>query len=327
MNTEAFISILIPMYNAVKTIERCLDSLCRQNPQVFEIMIIDDGSTDISYEVVQQYSRQFSYIHLYKQSNQGVAKTRQNLVAHAHGKYILFCDADDYLEQDAISNIYRCIIDVENKKLNIGAYIFGYNLVRKNGKRTIKRRNLRCGAYGKEVYSRYHVKGVSDLYWSALWNKCYRRDLCFKFDIHFEDQMEDIMFNIDYISQCDCIYISDIVVYNYVQIGESLTRSKKIDNEKSILETCASYNKLKEKTMKVYPREEKSTMKSMYYYYYNLNSRAIKLGNENVLNVVGGEYKEVKSALGIGKYYIELRAVIQHFESNIKSRLRLWLHR
>ena len=139
--------------------------------------------------------------------------------------------------------------------------------------------------------------------------------------------MEDIMFNIDYISQCDCIYTSDIVIYNYVQIGESLTRSKKIDNEKSILEACASYNKLKEKTMKAYPREEKTIMESMYYYYYNLNSRAMKLGNENALNVVKERNREVKSALGIGKYYIELRAVIQHFESNIKSRLRLWLHR
>lgn len=325
MNTEVAISILIPMYNAAQTIKRCLDSLCIQYPQVFEIVIIDDGSIDKSYEIVHHYSKRYTYIRLYKQSNQGIAKTRQNLINYAQGEYILFCDADDYLEHDAVYTIYKLIHDTMDESLNIGTYIFGYNLIRKNGKRTIKRRFLSNGFHEKKEYSRQHIKGVSDLYWSVLWNKCYRRDLCSKLKIRFEELMEDVMFNIDYISRCESIYISDKVIYNYVQIGESITRSNKIDNEKSIIAALNTYNELQKKIKEGYPTEEKTIMECMYYYYKCLCFRAKKACNENVRKLVLKNCNEVKSTLGHKCYYVELKFVIRQIENNIKNRLRRWL--
>lgn len=326
MNTEIIISILIPMYNAAQTIQRCLDSLCMQYPQVFEILIIDDGSNDKSYEIVEYYSKQHTYIRLYKQSNQGVAKTRQNLIDYAYGKYILFCDADDYLEQDAVYTIYNLIHETMDKGLNVGMYIFGYNLIRKSGKRIIKRRFLPDGFFQKNEYSRQHIKGVPDLYWSALWNKCYRKDLCSKLEIQFEELLEDVMFNIDYISGCESIYISDKVLYNYVQIGESLTRSKKVDDEKSIFAALNAYNELYKKISKGYPKEEKIITECMYHYYKALYLRAEEKSNENICQLVRERYDEIQSSLGCKLYNVKLKAIIRQIENKLKNRLRDWLH-
>ena len=93
------LSIIIPIYNAEKTLKKCIDSVLRQKDEDIEIVLINDGSTDLSDKIVQEYKeknpKDISY---YKKKNTGVADTRNYGIKKAKGKYILFLDADDYLD-------------------------------------------------------------------------------------------------------------------------------------------------------------------------------------------------------------------------------------
>jgi len=97
------LSILIPVYNAERFIERCLNSLIIQDidKNQYEIIVYNDGSTDNSLELIENYSKEHANVVFYSHENQGVVATRNKLLKHAKGTYIYFLDADDYLEHNS----------------------------------------------------------------------------------------------------------------------------------------------------------------------------------------------------------------------------------
>jgi len=101
------LSVLIPVYNAERFIERCLNSLIIQDldKNEYEIIIINDGSTDNSLEIVENYSKEHANVVFYSHENQGVVATRNKLLKHAKGTYIYFLDADDYLAHNSFGVI------------------------------------------------------------------------------------------------------------------------------------------------------------------------------------------------------------------------------
>lgn len=99
------ISVIIPVYNAEKTIIRCVKSICKQSYQNIEIILIDDGSSDKSYEICKKLSYQDSRIHVYRQKNKGVSSARNNGINQAKGKYICFVDSDDWVSEDHLENL------------------------------------------------------------------------------------------------------------------------------------------------------------------------------------------------------------------------------
>lgn len=102
------ISIVVPMYNREKTIKRCLDSLLLQNIKGIEILVIDDGSTDNSAQIIKEYQKKFpNRINYIYKENTGVADTRNFGIKSAKGKYILFVDSDDYIEFDLLQKIEK----------------------------------------------------------------------------------------------------------------------------------------------------------------------------------------------------------------------------
>ena len=93
------LSVIIPVYNAEKTLKKCMESVLKQKDEDLEIVIINDGSTDASDKIIQEYKeKNQKTISYYKKKNTGVADTRNYGVKKAKGKYILFLDADDYLD-------------------------------------------------------------------------------------------------------------------------------------------------------------------------------------------------------------------------------------
>ena len=116
------ISILIPAYQAEKTIERCLLSIENQTNKDFEIIVIDDGSTDHTYSICEKCKHDTRF-RLYKQSNVGVAETRQRLLSLAKGKYIQFVDADDWVEIDMIEKL-STILKTEDYDIIVSDYIY-----------------------------------------------------------------------------------------------------------------------------------------------------------------------------------------------------------
>ena len=91
------ISIIIPVYNAEKYLKCCLDSILNQSYKNLEIIIINDGSTDNSLKVIEEYKKNDNRIILISQKNQGVSKSRNNGLELATGDYIMFIDPDDWI--------------------------------------------------------------------------------------------------------------------------------------------------------------------------------------------------------------------------------------
>ena len=102
------VSLIVPMYNMERRIKKCLDSLLVQNIKGIQILIVDDGSTDGSAEIIKEYQRRFPnrIDYIYKE-NTGVADTRNFAIKEAKGEYILFVDSDDYIEFDLLQNLER----------------------------------------------------------------------------------------------------------------------------------------------------------------------------------------------------------------------------
>lgn len=107
------VSILIPAYNAAAFLPKCLDSVLNQTYQDLQIVIVDDGSKDNSLEVCREYAAKDSRIEYYEQENRGVASTRNHLLKLIKGDYVLFVDADDWIELDMVEHL--CGLAVKDK--------------------------------------------------------------------------------------------------------------------------------------------------------------------------------------------------------------------
>ena len=97
------ISVIVPVYNAEKWLRRCVDSILAQTFTDFELLLIDDGSTDGSPAICDEYAQRDSRIKVFYQKNSGVSAARNSGLDHARGEWILFVDADDYLYEDVVS--------------------------------------------------------------------------------------------------------------------------------------------------------------------------------------------------------------------------------
>lgn len=106
MNSHPDISIIIPIYNSASTIQACIESIMQQDFSGWEVIVIDDGSTDESYKICQELSYKDKRIITFQQLHKGVSEARNLGISKAHGKHICFVDADDTIETDYLSSLY-----------------------------------------------------------------------------------------------------------------------------------------------------------------------------------------------------------------------------
>ena len=122
------ISVIIPVYNVEKYLCECLDSIVNQTLKDIEIICVNDGSTDNSLSILQEYASKDERIKIIDKENQGQGYARKIGLDNATGKYILFCDSDDKYEPN---NAFKVLID-EATKLNVDILLFGINFWYKN---------------------------------------------------------------------------------------------------------------------------------------------------------------------------------------------------
>jgi len=116
------ISIIIPVYNAGKTIEKCVESILHNDYSDCEIILINDGSTDDSWKILEGYGKKYpDRMKIFNQENQGVAKTRNFGISLATAEYVMFIDCDDWIENDYLE---KFVTEIETKNLDmvIGGY-------------------------------------------------------------------------------------------------------------------------------------------------------------------------------------------------------------
>ena len=116
------VSIVIPVYNVERYIERCLTSVIRQSISDIEILVIDDGSTDRSKDIALKYQKEDSRVHVYSIKNSGVSAARNAGLKVADGDFLMFLDADDVLYPNAIEKMYKKIT-ADNDLMAVGCHL------------------------------------------------------------------------------------------------------------------------------------------------------------------------------------------------------------
>lgn len=106
-------SFIVPVYNTSKYLKKCLDSLVKQTFKDFEIIIVNDGSTDNSSNIISKYQDTYKNIKVINQKNEGLSMARNNGVKEANGEYLIFIDSDDYVEKNLLKEVDKEIKDAE----------------------------------------------------------------------------------------------------------------------------------------------------------------------------------------------------------------------
>lgn len=219
------ISVIIPVYNGEKYINRCVDSVLSQknfNLDEIEIFLINDGSKDSSYKIILEYFKKYpSIVNIIDQENVGVAKTRNKGIELATGKYIMFIDQDDYIDNDYCRVFYD---EIDNNKLDI--VVGGYKRPNEYGK------NIRIVRQPNTEYSKkYKI--------SAAWAKIHRLNYLKKNNIRFYDNNygEDIIFTMNENNKTNKIKGINYIGYNWFWNSESVsnTSQRGLKNDIKIL--------------------------------------------------------------------------------------------
>lgn len=166
------ISVVIAAYNVGKYLEKCLDSILTQTYPAFEIIVVDDGSTDNTGLICDQYASAYPQIKAIHQKNQGVSAARNAALDNAHGEYISVVDSDDYLKPNMYETLIQGII-----KYDAELIVCNYDNVSEDGKTITK---LKKYARDECVSPREALQWLDgEHYWTYVnpWNKLYKREL------------------------------------------------------------------------------------------------------------------------------------------------------
>lgn len=204
------ISIIVPIYNTEAYLKDCLSSIESQTYSNIEVILVNDGSTDNSYNIARLFCENDARFQLVSQNNSGVAAAREKGLRLAQGEYIIHADSDDLMTERAIEYLYRSIVE-NGSNIAVGAYI----KQNKVGEETVKH-------FAAEKDS-FTMKVLSGEYRAILWNKLIKRELCK--DISFNkdiDYMEDTLFLLKVLSK-DNVKISLVneIIYFYRRVDTS----------------------------------------------------------------------------------------------------------
>lgn len=218
-------SIIIPVYNAASTITRTVNVLKELDNNNFEVILVNDGSTDDTKNVLNQAISSDSRFKVLDKNNQGPGIARNYGIEHAQGEYLLFFDADDYPEK-TILNDYAKIISV-HAELDLIISSFTFRTLDK--KQIADEKKYLVNEYVYETNKEF----LADMYelmnqqlMYVVWNKCYRRDIIQKYAIRFKNyhSCEDRIFNLDYYKYCAKVVMNPKIEYIYeFEGGQGIT--------------------------------------------------------------------------------------------------------
>lgn len=221
-----FVSIIVPVYNAKKTLSRCLDSVLAQTYQAFEVIVVDDGSMDGSSELCDQYAMKDSRVGVFHQSNSGVSRARNKGLDEAKGEYVTFVDSDDYLSPYFLSKLVSV-----NRGFDL--VVGGYTCVENKKQNLIRLEN--CACRDKDSISAYLSKYLDTLSLRTPWAKLFRLALINRLSLRFDERLhfgEDTLFVYSFLlaaGRIKCIESSDYF-YQY-SIDWSRRYVRRIENQ------------------------------------------------------------------------------------------------
>ncbi len=202
------ITVVVPVYNAEKYLERCLESIMRQSFQDFELICINDCSSDSSQKILECYGKNYpdKVKVLVNEINLGPGKTKKRGLLQAHGRYVMFVDSDDYIKEDYLETYFACM-----EKTDVDIVI---------------------GGYVRDIDGKLKEHKVSESVWSLVtyptaWAKMFKKD--FLIDNHVETSdiryVEDIYFSMSVYYHNTSYVVMDYAGYYYYLNPKSITGS------------------------------------------------------------------------------------------------------
>jgi glycosyltransferase involved in cell wall biosynthesis len=211
-NNYPKVSLIIPVYNTEKYLRKCLDSVINQTFKSIEIICIDDGSTDESLSILNEYAKKDERFIVLTQKNQKLGAARNAGLDRACGKYIMFLDADDWLELDAVESLYKAM---ENSKSDIA--LGNCKVVTENEKLFARAASFqKYYDEHKKPEGQHNFDGNFTAYRSAAWCKLYRKNIIDTYNMKFPEKLiqEDEAWHWYYFSVIDNVYSVDKILYN-----------------------------------------------------------------------------------------------------------------
>lgn len=220
------VSIVVPIYNSEEYLDHCIESIIAQSYTQFELLLLDDGSTDRSLDICKKWEMADQRIIVCSKENSGVSATRNLGIRKSTGDYILFVDSDDYLSKDYLLNMMKVITTMGEDVWPVSGYDFvggePFYIIEKNHKSEMQ--EISQGIM--EVFNN-HLLNVP-------FNKLYHKKTLLEYDIKFREEIslgEDLFFNIDYLKTCKIkgVVILDNNIYFY-RVGNVNSLSNKYDD-------------------------------------------------------------------------------------------------
>lgn len=249
------LSIIVPIYNGEEYLEKCIDSILIQSYKDFELILVDDGSTDASLSICERYAEADSRVVVYHKENGGLVSARKSGLSLAKGEYIGFVDCDDYIDDDMYSNLMQHAVD-NGSDIVASGIIYDNVFSRKESLNCIKK-----GSYDKKlikdeiipkmlIYSGFVNYGIIP----GVVTKVFKRSVLEKALPNVDDDItigEDVAITAYSIMNCNSLSVIDSASYHYIQYENSMVRvfnPKRIEKIEKLYECiskidCEAYQK------------------------------------------------------------------------------------
>lgn len=215
------ISVIVPVYNVEKHLEKCIKSILCQSYTNIELILVDDGSKDNSGAICDNFASEDSRVRVIHKANAGVAAARNTGILEKKGDFYCFVDSDDIVHPNYILNLYK-IIKEHNADISMSSYLYAWDDGKKKRTRNAEYPDNHIftdtgrEALGKMLYSK--------IYAPACYSKLFRSS---KINVHFPPYAigEDMLAAVDYLMQADKVVMSNEPHYYYMQHEESVMHS------------------------------------------------------------------------------------------------------
>lgn len=256
------VSIIVPVYNAQKTIRRCIESILKQDFTDIEVIALDDGSTDASPDILDDYEEADPRVRAIHKTNSGVSNTRNLGLDLARGTYVQFLDADDWITPEATRLLVR------GMESNDADMVIA-NFYRVIGERAAIKGDIDSPTViTREEYADHMSEAPADFYYGVLWNKLYKRSIIEANHLRMDpkiDWSEDFIFNLEYVLHTDRIYPLQTPIYYYVKTAGSLVQGSDFGQMVQMKLTVVQY--YRDFYKKVYDPGSDATRKPQVYRY------------------------------------------------------------
>lgn len=228
---KEMVNVIVPVYNGASSLEVCINSILKQTYTNLEVIIINDGSTDSSYKIAERLSIYDKRIKVINQGNRGVSAARNNGIANANGKYILFVDADDYIESNMVELLVAASEKYSAPITSCGVFI--EDMFSEHSQKTSESIAFDKGmttALSNENLKNVFPEKLITAVFHSVFAKLYRLDYIRKNDAWFDQSLslgEDYLFNLPLFRNVDQYVYIGKALYHYVRYSSNSTLSRK----------------------------------------------------------------------------------------------------